>query len=163
MIRRVILIVLGVVLLWTWNIVRHEGSHAAVAWAEGATIVELRLFPGYRADGGFYFGYARWRGSTTWLTTAAPYLVAGIIAIIGWLWARRLRRGIGKAAVVVLGLVGPFLDVAYNYQGGFWRPGTDVHRLFATLPNFWVHAFFLVSITLMVLAARSLMAYHAER
>jgi len=99
MIRRVILIVLGVVLLWTWNIVRHEGSHAAVAWAEGATIVEVRLFPGYRADGGSYFGYARWRGSTTWLTTAAPYLVAVIIAIIGWLWARPRRVAVGRKGI----------------------------------------------------------------
>src|SRR5947207_2711781 len=46
------------------GVIWHEGTHAAVASAFGAELVELRLYPSVY-QGHFYFGLTRWRGDLT--------------------------------------------------------------------------------------------------
>ena len=86
-------------------------------------------------------------GETSWLTDAAPYFADSVLAVIAFLWAYKLKTGtILRRAVVLLGLVSPLIDLVYNYQGGFWRAGTDVWDLLQVLPGAAVHGYFLISI-----------------
>ncbi len=124
---------------------RHEGSHALAALLEGCEVVEFVVLPSLR--GGFSFGYAALAGDPGWPMYAAPYLcdlltfgVAFLVCFLvasmpRWVWLN----------IAVIGLVGPLADSVYNYQGGFWRSGTDVARLFASLPDLWVHLYFTVT------------------
>lgn len=126
---------------------RHEGSHALVASLQGSTIEEVRLLPGYDPGLGFYFGYVRHEGDTTWLVDAAPFLVDVLWLGLGALALRFVAgRGWLRFLVVLFGLVSPVIDLAYNYQGGLWRSGTDVADLFVAMPRGIVHAFFLGAI-----------------
>src|SRR5262249_16663660 len=53
--------------------IRHEGSHALLATVEGADVTTFVVYP--QTDlGRFTWGYTEWTGSTSWVTTAAPYL-----------------------------------------------------------------------------------------
>lgn len=60
-----------IILLVLWTTARHEASHAVTALLDGAEIQEMRLLPGIHPDLGFYFGYVKHSGDTTWLTDAA--------------------------------------------------------------------------------------------
>jgi hypothetical protein len=126
--------------------IRHEASHAGMALLEGARIREFVFLPSFE-DGLIVWGYVRCEGPTTWLTTAAPYFVDlltfAVFLVISlrvrmprWLWPN----------LVILGLLSPLLDSAYAYQNGFWRPGSDVGRLFRVLPPLAVHACFAATI-----------------
>ena len=48
----------------------------------------------------------------------------------------------------LVGVVSPLADLIYNYQGGFWREGTDVWDLFQALPDPLVHLYFIIAISL---------------
>jgi len=54
--------------------IRHEGSHALAAMAEGIEVEKFVFWPSL-PGGKFYFGYVNWEGSTTWFVTAAPVLL----------------------------------------------------------------------------------------
>ncbi len=142
---------LVVILFILWTIARHEGSHALVAYWEGAEIRELRLFPGFDNELGFYFGYVKYSGDTTWLTECAPYFSdVLLIALTGAI----LLKSVGKKfynELLVFGLISPIVDLVYNYQGGLWRTGTDVSDLLNLLPNLLVHFSFILVITSAVL------------
>ncbi|MDH3531588.1 MAG: hypothetical protein OEO82_01585 [Gammaproteobacteria bacterium] len=136
--------IIFVVLLTT---ARHEGSHALVAWAQGATIHEVRLLPGVNPDLGFYFGYVSRDDGGTWLIDAAPFGAALIWFGAAFLMLKRLPRTSGSwMPLFVVGTISPLADLIYNYQGGLWRHGTDVKELLAALPNLFVHLFFVVAI-----------------
>ncbi len=75
-----------------------------------------------------------------------------------WLALRRIPRTSRLwLPLFLVGAVSPLIDLAYNYQGGFWRVGTDVHDLFLALPDLIVHGFFLVTIVLGSIAAHRLL------
>ncbi len=151
---RTLLLILAVTL---WTTVRHEASHALVAWLGGTRIDEMRLLPGIHPEAGFYFGYVIYGGETSWLATAAPYLtdlllLLAALALISlsadW---RRYRR-----LILLFGVVSPMVDLAYGYQGGLWRPATDVADLFEILPPAAVNVFFAGAIGLSVYLFRRL-------
>lgn len=131
--------------------VRHEGAHALMAWAQGVEIKEMRLLPGVRDDVGFYFGYVIRGDGGTWLIDAAPFFAAVVwaVAAASLLGHFRLPSPAWLSAFFA-GLVSPIVDLAYNYQGGLWRAGTDVHDLLQVLPDAWVHAYFMAAIALCV-------------
>jgi hypothetical protein len=137
---------------------RHEGSHALIAWIEGAHIDEVRLLPGINAQLGFYFGLVRHHGGrVTWLVGAAPFLSAAAMLVAYYFWARKPRPlGVVRTGVILLCLVSPFVDLAWNYSKGFWRPTSDVARLLNDLPTLAVHGFFTCSLVLAVLLIMSL-------
>jgi hypothetical protein len=117
----------------------------------------MRLFPGVHPELGFYFGYVVHSGESNSLTDGAPFLSDVLLALAAFLWSRSLRVGSRlRLAVILLGIVSPLMDLAYNYQGGLWRPGTDVWNLLQQLPAVPVHAFFVLSFVGAVAALRSL-------
>ena len=134
-----------------WTTVRHEGSHALMAYLEGAEILEMKLLPGIHKELGFYFGYVKHSGDTTWLTEAAPFFSDLIIIIITSviLFYSIIRRF--QNEVLFFGIGSPIVDLIYNYQGGLWRKGTDVSDLLEILPKGLVHTSFILAIVLSVL------------
>lgn len=128
---------------------RHEGAHALMAWLQGVEIMEMRLWPGYREDIGFYFGYVMRGEGGTWLVDAAPFWAALLWCGIAYLILRRVKLSkTSRILALVVGIVSPLVDLLYNYQGGFWREGTDVADLFLALPDPVVHVYFLCAIAL---------------
>ena len=134
-----------------WTTARHEGSHAFMAYLEGAEIIEMKLLPGIHKELGFYFGYVKHSGDTTWLTEAAPFFSDLIIIIItsAILIFSRIKRF--HNVVLFFGIGSPIVDLIYNYQGGLWRTGTDVSDLLEILPKSLVHTSFILAIVLSVL------------
>jgi hypothetical protein len=125
---------------------RHEGSHALVAMLEGCKVVDVVILPSFR--GGFTFGYAALAGDPGWPMYAAPYccdLLTFGVAFLVCFFVERIPRWVWLN-IVVIGIVGPLANSLYNYQGGFWRSGTDVASLLAALPDLWVHLYFAVTI-----------------
>lgn len=124
---------------------RHEFAHAVVAHAQGAEIIQFVFYPSIQKDGLFYFGYVSWRGATTWVVDAAPYLLDVITYVLcfpcvfcfgfrqHWLWLN----------LVILGLISPIVNSLYNYLRG-----SDVRNLLEELPDLPVHGFFLLGLGL---------------
>ena len=77
------MLALSIILLVLLTTARHEGSDGLVAWAQGATIHEVRLLPGVSPDLGFYFGYVSRDDGGTWLIGAC---------VLGILHLRRSNR-----------------------------------------------------------------------
>jgi hypothetical protein len=134
-----------------WTTARHEGSHALMAYLEGAQIKELQLLPGVHEDLGFYFGYVKHSGDTTWLTESAPFYADLIIVLITCLILTFLRPIRFHNELLLFGFGSPIVDLIYNYQGGLWRSGTDVSDLLELLPKGLVHTSFILAIVLSVM------------
>lgn len=144
--------------------VRHEGSHALAAWLEGVPVNEVRLFPGIHPELGFYFGYVSRGDGGSWLIDAAPFLTAVLwLALFYPLIARTPRRSPARLALLFAGALSPLVDLGYNYQGGLWREGSDVHDLFLALPDVAVHAYFVAAIAGAFLAFQRLRHAGAAR
>jgi hypothetical protein len=109
---------------------RHEGSHALAAMAEGAKVTNFVFWPNFDL-GRSTWGYVTWDGSTSWFTTAAPYfcdLITFFIALLVILEARPKLRWLWFN-ILVIGIVSPFVNSAYNYSGGLARGFNDVGEL----------------------------------
>ncbi len=126
---------------------RHECSHAAVAWAQGARIT--RVVPWPQTDlGVFTWGYTAWDGRTDWLTLAAPYL-CDLVWFLGFLWlCPRVRNRALRLNLVVIGLVSPLVNSGYQWVLGFSVPGSDVGQLRHLLPDPVVQAYFGLTLAL---------------
>lgn len=142
---------------------RHEGSHALATLLEGVQLIEVRLFPGYREDVGFYFGYVMRGDGGSWLIEAAPFVVALIWFGSAFLLLRRaVLTDRAWLLALVAGVISPLIDLIYNYQGGFWREQTDVADLFKALPDVAVHLYF-ISAILICLLGLSWLNQHRKR
>ena len=138
---------------------RHEGSHALAALLEGYEVVDFVILPSLQ--GGFTFGYAALPSDPGWPVYAAPYfcdLLTFGAALLVCFFVERIPRWVWLN-IVVIGIVGPLLDSVYSYQGGFWRPGTDVARLFAALPDLGVHLYFAVTMAGYLLGLLAVLKY----
>ena len=141
---------------------RHEGSHALATLIEGVELIEVRLFPGYREDVGFFFGYVIRGDGGSWFIDAAPFLVAAAWLGIAFMLLRRYKlSGLTRLIALAVGIISPLVDLVYNYQGGLWRDNTDAADLFAVLPNVAVHLYFVSAISLCILGLRHLNQNHA--
>jgi hypothetical protein len=126
---------------------RHEASHAVAGWLTGVPIDEFHVFPSITEEG-FVWGYVSFAGEAGWAVLAAPYLCDALTFAVAfpvckylrmphWLWLN----------VLILGVLAPLVNSAYNYANGFWRPANDIAKLFGRLPDAWVHGYFLMMIT----------------
>ena len=128
---------------------RHESAHAIVATLQGAEVLKFVFWPSFYENGQFYYGYVLWQGGeTNWLVDAAPYfmdiLTYSIFFPIAY-WVKFRWHSLWLN-LVIIGLVSPIINSLYNYIRG-----SDVRDMLAVLPNFMVHACFLVGLGLAVL------------
>jgi hypothetical protein len=127
---------------------RHEASHALVGWLEGATITEFVFWPTTHR-GRLLWGYVSFSGSTSWLMTAAPYVVDLLtFGLFFWLCIRYpfQRRWLWLNAVII-GIISPLVNSTYNYQNAF-RGAGDIGHLLDVLPPTAVHAYMIGTIAL---------------
>jgi len=130
---------------------RHEGSHAITAALEGARITKFVFWPSVVPGSGFFWGYVDWDGPTDWLTLAAPYFADLVTFILFYLLCTRVRftrRWLWVNAVVI-GLISPLVNTAYNYLGA-GDPTRDIGRLLQLLPPAVVHAYLIATIALYI-------------
>jgi hypothetical protein len=127
---------------------RHELGHATVALLLGAQIERFVFWPTW-SETGFRWGYVVWYGREALVVTAAPYLCdLATFALFSVICTRiRFRRHWVWVNLVIIGLVSPLLNSAYNYVRGLMGSG-DVARLLGELPDLAVHAYFAVTLCL---------------
>ncbi len=126
---------------------RHEASHALAAMAEGAEVTQFVFWPTFD-NGRLFWGYIGWRGSTTWFTIAAPYFCDLLIFFVAlliiletkprhrWLWFN----------ILIIGMLSPLVNSAYNYFGGVGGSFKDVGELLWELNPIAVHLFFALTL-----------------
>ncbi len=141
------LLVPPIFLLWTT--VRHELSHAAVAWVEGARILAVHVLPSIHPRAGFVWGYVKldWPdGSEPWTVIAAPFVVDALVFLIFLFLCKQkfLPRWV-RINCFILGLLSPLTDVGYNYLKIFF-PFSDAGGLASFFSKPIIHAFFLMEI-----------------
>jgi hypothetical protein len=126
--------------------IRHEASHAAAAWLEGAEITKFVFLPSILETYGFYWGYVQWHGATTWISTAAPYFcdLLTFVIFFGLLMTLQIRRHWLLLNLAVLGMISPLANSLYNYLGGLFREN-DIGLLLQTLPSWIVHLYFTIT------------------
>lgn len=129
--------------------IRHEASHALVAWLQGADIVKFTILPGIHENGRFYWGYVVWRGGqVNWLTTAAPYLcdllTFALFFALCMTWVTSHRWLWLNAAI--LGMASPWLNSLYSYTSGLIWGRNDAEKLLKALPDGAVHAYFVLTL-----------------
>ena len=128
---------------------RHEGSHALAAMAEGAEIKKFVFWPTFDL-GRFQWGYVSWEGYTTWFTTAAPYfcdLITFFVALLIILVAKPKHRWLWFN-ILIIGMMSPLINSAYNYFGGVARGRNDVGELLWYLDPIAVHLYFALTLLL---------------
>jgi len=131
----------------TIGTIRHEGSHALAAMAEGAEVTEFVFWPSFR-NGEFSLGYVDFEGSTTWFMVAAPYfcdLIIFFIAILVILGAKPKRRWLWLN-ILIIGMLTPLLNSAYNYFRGLARGLGDVGILLLDLNPIAIHLYFVLTL-----------------
>lgn len=122
---------------------RHEGSHALAAMAEGIEIGELVFWPNTNL-GSFGWGYVFYYGHPTWFATAAPYfcdLITVFIALLITLVAKPRPRWLWLN-ILIIGVLSPFINSVANYGNGVLRGRGDVGELLGTLDPVAVHLYF---------------------
>lgn len=130
----------------TIGTIRHEGSHALAAMAEGAEVTEFVFWPSFR-NGKFFFGYVSWEGFTTWFTLAAPYfcdLITFFVALLVILEAKPQRRWLWLN-ILIIGMLSPLINSANNYIGGL-RFLNDIGELLSDLNPTAVHLYFILTL-----------------
>jgi hypothetical protein len=131
----------------TIGTIRHEGSHALAAMAEGAEVTKFVFWPSFH-NGTLFWGYASWEGSTTWFTTAAPYfcdLLIFFVALLIILEAKPRRRWLWFN-ILIIGMLSSLVNSAYNYFGGVAGGQNDVGELLHDLNPIAVHLYFALTL-----------------
>jgi hypothetical protein len=127
--------------------IRHEGSHALAAIAEGARITKFVFWPTFHP---FHFGSVLWHGGTTWFTWAAPYfcdLIIFFIALLIILEAKPQRRWLWLN-ILIIGMATPFINSALNYFSGLASGQNDIGKILRHLDPIAVHSYFVLTLLL---------------
>ncbi len=131
--------------------IRHEGSHALAGLLSGVKIQQFVFLPSI-VNGQLYWGYVNFQSDVSWPVIAAPYLIDiltfSIFFIIclrakfdhRWIWLN----------LVIIGLISPLINSAYNYLGGLIR-SNDVSYLLNNLPATLVHVYFIFTLLIYLL------------
>jgi hypothetical protein len=131
---------------------RHESAHALAAIALGGRITDFVILPG----GGF-FGYVRYAGAESPFITAAPYLADLLTFLLAFpiCMAFPFRRRWLWINVVILGVISPLVNSAFNYSrwSGCYD---DVEKLLDVMPDVLIHGYFLATVSLYVLGGAAL-------
>ncbi|MFO8036692.1 MAG: hypothetical protein R6U57_08740 [Anaerolineales bacterium] len=125
------------------GIIRHEGCHALAAMVESLEVHKFVFWPSIGPGGNFYFGYVSWAGTASWMTIAAPYAGDLLTFAVGFAlcaYAKIRRRWIW-INILILTVLSPLINSAYNYFGGI-RNGNDIGFLLQALNPIAIHAYF---------------------
>jgi hypothetical protein len=126
---------------------------------QGATITEFVFWPSV-TENGFYWGYVRFTGTTDWLCDAAPYFCDFLTFSLFFLllmWVPIRKKWIWLN-LIIIGLISPLVNSAYNYWGrGSSR--NDVGKLLETLPGAVAHWFFVTSLLVYVVGILLVLRY----
>jgi len=126
--------------------IRHEGSHALAAMAEGVEVKKFVFWPNFDL-GKFHWGYVRFDGFTTWFMRAAPYfcdLITFFMALLIILEAKPKHRWLWLN-ILIIGMLSPFINSAYNYFRGL-SVLNDVGKLLNYLDPIAVHLYFVLTL-----------------
>ncbi len=141
--------------------IRHEGSHALMAWWEGASITKFVFWPSWGL-GTFQWGYITYDGTTGWLTLAAPYFCDALIFIVAAILLSKIVFPHWAALnIFIIGMVSPFVNSAYQYVRGIMGVG-DVANLLVALPLWVINAYFLVTLAVYVLVGWRVFRLYVE-
>jgi hypothetical protein len=123
--------------------IRHEGSHALAAMAEGAKITEFVFWPTFKEDGSVLWGYVKWHEQTSWFPIAAPYFCDLITFFFAYFIVAKfdIKRYWLRINIIILGMISPLVNSVYNYWGGLSGPN-DVGYLFENLNIIIIHFYF---------------------
>jgi hypothetical protein len=125
---------------------RHEAGHALAAIAFGGVIEEFVFLP---TKG--YWGYVRWEGPDNLFTFGAPYLLDLLTFLIFFTVCMQLtfRRRWVWLNLVIIGVVSPLINSAYNYRQ---TPGrvNDVTVLLRDGNETMVHIYFTLTLSLYI-------------
>ena len=130
----------------TIGTIRHEGSHALAAMAEGAEVTEFVFWPNFDL-GAFRWGYVSWEGVRTWFALAAPYfsdLITFFVALLIILEVKPQRRWLWLN-ILIIGMLSPLINSANNYFGGL-RSLNDIGELLSDLNPIAVHLYFILTL-----------------
>ncbi|GAC1354201.1 MAG: hypothetical protein NVSMB38_32030 [Ktedonobacteraceae bacterium] len=138
--------------------IRHEASHALVAFIEGAKIEQFVVLPSL-VRGQIAWGYVSWSGRTDWVPLAAPYLCDLLTYLLFFFICTHLlfRRHWVWINVIILGLISPLVNSGYEYLVAFVRSWSDIAQLWYELPPITVHAYFGVTLLLYALGLLALL------
>jgi len=160
--KRDLLYLFGAPLYLLIGTLRHELAHAVVALLEGVTIKSFVFWPSF-FRGKFCWGYVLMKGERDWLVIAAPYfldfLCVMIVLII--LWRFSSRSHFLWANLVIIGMVSPFVNSAYQYIRSFVGNRGDVYSMKGELPDALIHIYFIV--TILIYAAVLYLALRGNR
>jgi hypothetical protein len=98
-------------------------------------------------NGQLYWGYVNFQSDVSWPVIAAPYLVDLLTFSICFIICLRVKfshRWIWLN-LVIIGLISPLINSAYNYLGGLFR-SNDVSYLLDNLPSTLVHVYFIFTL-----------------
>jgi len=118
---------------------RHEASHALFAVMQGARITEFVFWP---TEG--YWGYVAWEGNVTSLAIAAPYICDLLTFLAFFTICMVIKPGKRRWIWfngIVLGMISPLANSAYNYFRGL-NSLNDVGKLLETMNPVLVHGYF---------------------
>jgi len=103
-------------------------------------------------NGQLYWGYVNFQSDVSWPVIAAPYLVDLLTFSICFIICLRVKfshRWIWLN-LVIIGLISPLINSAYNYLGGLFR-SNDVSYLLNNLPSMLVHVYFIFTLLIYLL------------
>jgi hypothetical protein len=130
---------------------RHEGSHALAGVLSGVQIQKFVFLPSI-TNGQMYWGYVNFQGPVDWPVLAAPYLVDLLTFSFFFVICLRIKfaRRWLWLNLVIIGLISPLINSAYNYLGGLSH-NNDVGFLLRVLPSTGVHVYFVGTLLLYVI------------
>lgn len=108
---------------------RHEMSHAFMAWLAGTRVLAIRILPGEQL-GYFSFGYTILDENATWLVYAAPYLCDLVLftATFGLLRYGHFKQRWIYINLILVGLASPLFNSLSGFINSF-AITNDVTRL----------------------------------
>ena len=127
--------------------IRHEGSHALAAMAEGVEVKKFVFWP--NVDRGYFtWGFVSLDGYRTWFVTVAPYfcdLVTFFIALLIILEAKPKPRWLW-INILIIGMLSPFINSLNAYVAGSTRSVGDIGHLLNSLDPISVHFYFALTL-----------------
>jgi hypothetical protein len=117
---------------YLFMVARHEGAHALVAWASGASIVDVHLWPPVGGNLSWIttVSFEPRAGAVVKLEAALPHLISLAMLLLSLWWLTGQKRPRRLALQVELtGVAFPLLDLVTS-TSTYWIGDNDFYYLF---------------------------------